>query len=169
MEILNQVWVWVIAVCGFIAGSGIVGMIVAFLPKLLANIVVKKINIKKEQEKGFNEGVAQVKKVTFKHSIQPVVESELVKVTEKVDERIVKQNKEIKEQYNRIVNVLDKFMAYFENSMVSEEKKAELREALNQAKTPIVVEEIVESGEIIVEDNKVALKEENKSKTNISR
>jgi hypothetical protein len=169
MEILNQIWVWVVAVFGFIAGSGIVGVIIAFLPKLLANIVVKKIDIKKEQEKGFNEGVAQVKKVTFKHSIQPVVESELVKVTEKVDERIIKQNKEIKEQYNRIINVLDKFMAYFENSMVSDEKKAELREALKEAKIPVVINEVVESGEVIIEDKKEADNSKNKDETKIIR
>lgn len=169
MEILNQIWVWVVAVAGLIAGSGIVGLIVAMLPKLITNIVIKKINIKQEKEKGFNEGIAQVKKVTFKHSIKPLVDARLDKIEDDAVEVLQKQNKEIKIQYNNIVNVLDKFLAFFENSLVSEEKKEEMREALEVAKRPVVAEEVIEDGEIVVEDDKLAQNEEKKGKNNIVR
>lgn len=169
MEILNQITMWIVAVVGFIAGSIGVGGLVAILSKIITNKIVAKINIKKQQEEAFKTGVGKIQEVTFKHSIQPLVDKRLDGIEEKTYNKFEKQNKEIVKQYNNLINIMDKFLAFFEDSMVSEEKKKELRKALDEAKKPVVEDEVVETREIIYADEKVEIKGENKANIIVSR
>lgn len=155
MEIISQIWS---AIAPYLAGisiGGIVSAVICGCLKGAFNRTINKINVEKIAEKATDKGVEKVKTYTFKHSIQPVVESELAKI----DERIAKQFKDelakVQDNYNNIIKVLEKLSAYFDGSIgVSEQAKAELKQALSDAQneTSKAQSEFIE--EIIVEDTK---------------
>ena len=71
------------------------------------------------------------------------------KITEAANEYIKASLAETQKKYDKLIAVLEKFYAYFDDSMVSETKKQELKQALEEAKTEpksaqsIVVEETI--------------------------
>lgn len=120
----------------------------AFSTKVVANEVKKEIK-------------EDIKNISFEQTIQPLVESELKKVTEAANEYVKQQLKEAQEGYNKLLNCLEKLSAYFDNSIgVPDEAKAELKQAIEDAKVPaepvntfetkVVVEE-EQPKEIVVE------------------
>lgn len=154
MEFLNEIWVWIMSAVGGISLSAIISTIIYGCLKGAFNRTINKINVEKIAEKATDKGVEKVKTYTFKHSIQPIVESELAKI----DERIAKQFKDelakVQDNYNNIIKVLEKLSAYFDGSIgVSEQAKAELKQALSDAQNePSKAQS--EFIEIIVEDTK---------------
>ena len=82
MEILNQVWVWLVSSIGGISVAGIITAIIYGSLKGAFNKAISKINVEKISEQATEKGIERVKKITFTHSIQPIVESELKKVNE---------------------------------------------------------------------------------------
>lgn len=109
-----------------------------------------------------------IKNITFEQDIQPLVKSELKKVTEEANEYVKQQLKETQEGYNKLLNCLEKLSAYFDNSIgVSDEAKAELKQAIEEAKVPaepantfetkVVVEE-EQPKEIVIETKKASKK-----------
>ena len=108
-----------------------------------------------------------IKNISFEQNIQPLVKSELKKVTEEANEYVKQQLKETQEGYNKLLNCLEKLSAYFDNSIgVSDEAKAELKQAIEEAKVPaeptntfetkVVVEE--QPKEIVIETKKASKK-----------
>lgn len=109
-----------------------------------------------------------IQNITFEQNIQPLVKSELKKVTEEANEYVKQQLKETQEGYNKLLNCLEKLSAYFDNSIgVSDEAKAELKQAIEEAKVPaeptntfetkVVVEE-EQPKEIVIEPKKASKK-----------
>ena len=135
MEFLNHIWS---VIAPYLAGVSIGGILTAVLYGCLKGAFAKtinKINVEKIAEQATNKGIEKVKEVSFKHSIQPVVNSELNKITEKangyIDEQIAKTN----ERYDKLINILEKLSAYFDTSVfVPDEAKADLKKALEDAK-----------------------------------
>ena len=144
MEWINQIWVWILgAVGGLTVGGIITAICVAFIKGKIAKMIAK-VNFEKIEEKAVNKGLEKIKGVTFKHEIQPLVQSEMVKVNENAVKGLKNELKEIKAQYTHLVLINEKLAAYFDNSIVSEAKKAELHEAIEDAKeTPLYVESVV--------------------------
>lgn len=145
MEILNQVWVWLVSAIGGISLAGIITAIIYGSLKGAFNRAISKINVQKIAEQATEKGVERVKKITFTHSIQPIVESELKKVNEYSVEILKTYMEETAKKYENVLNVLDKLSAYFDNSIgVSENAKNELKQAIAEAKNePIMVESVV--------------------------
>ena len=82
MEILSQIWVWIGTAIGGVSLAGIISAIIYGSLKGAFNRTISKINVQKIAEQATEKGVDKVKKISFTHSIQPIVESELKKVNE---------------------------------------------------------------------------------------
>lgn len=141
---LNQIWVWLV---GGLSGVTL-GTIITWLNSLNVsrsiNKTIRKYDPQKAQNEAIKEGLDKIKGVTFKHEIKPIVESELVKVNENAVKSLKKELAEIKGQYTKVVLILKKLSAYFDDSIVSDAKKEELHEAIAQAEeTPSYVESVV--------------------------
>ena len=171
MEIFNEIWVWLVAALGGISLTSVITAVITGCLKGAFNKTISKINVEKIADDATNKGIEKVKKISFEQSIQPIVESELKKITEAANEYIKASLAETQKKYDKLIAVLEKFYAYFDDSMVSETKKQELKQALEEAKTEpksaqgVVVEEIVEP----TTKQAVEPKTERKSTTKVER
>ena len=157
MEVLNQIWQ---AIAPYVAGisvSGIISTVIYGCLKGAFNRTINKINVEKIANEATDKGVEKVKQISFKHSIQPLVESELAKIDEKVAKQFKEELKKVQDNYDKLVAVLEKLSAYFDGSIgVSEQAKAELKQALTDAKNEPTTAESIVSEEIIEEIPKQA-------------
>lgn len=147
--------------------GGIVGIIVTviIIPFIKGKITKASSGINALLEKhdkvvidSTNEAVDRIKDITFKQSIQPLVESELVKVGEAANAQIEKSVKELTESNARVLGVLEALGAYFDDSIISDEKKAAFHSALDEAKNAAVTEVSTEAVIIPVEEKKTVKK-----------
>ena len=149
MEIFNEIWIWLVTALGGISMTSIITAVIIGCLKGAFNKIISKINVEKIADDATNKGIEKVKKISFEQSIQPIVESELKKITEAANEYIKTSLVETQKRYDKLIAVLEKFYAYFDDSMVSETKKQELKQALEEAKTEpksaqsVVVEETI--------------------------
>ena len=146
MEILNQIWVWIGSAVGGVSLAGIISAIIYGCLKGAFNRTIAKINVQKIADQATEKGVEKVKKVSFSHTIQPLVESELKKLNEHYVEVLKVYMEEVAKKYDNLVLVLEKLSAYFDNSIgVNETAKQELKQALADAKNEQVSAESVVS------------------------
>ena len=151
MEFLSEISVWIMSALGGVSLSAIISAIIYGCLKGAFNKTIAKINVQQIADLATEKGVERVKKVSFTHSIQPLVESELEKINEKSVEVLKKELADVKEKYDNVINILDKLACYFDNSIgVGEDKKADLKKAVAEATDSrrfaecIVVEELAE-------------------------
>lgn len=152
MEILNSVWGWILSIFGGISISAIVIAIIIGFIKGFTKKIFAKINIKKVVEDATTQTIDKIKNVSIKQNIQPVLNSELQAVNEKANEYIKAEIDALNQNYIKLIKILEKLSAYFDNSFgVPEEKKKELHDTINSAlETP----KDTENGqEIVIEDN----------------
>lgn len=158
-EILQQIWD---TIAPYVAGGTLGGTILVSVVLILRAAICKKIDGVKESVN--NKVIAndvskdlleKIKNISFEQDIQPIVQSELKKVTEEANTYLKQQLKETQEGYNKLLNCVEKLAMYFDNSIgVSDEAKAELKNAIelartkeepsNQFTTTIVVEEVAQ-------------------------
>jgi len=155
--IFNTVWGWIIASVGGVSLAGILTAILWAVLKGSFNRAIAKANLEKTQadaaEIAAEKAVAKIKNVSYKQSLQPVVESQLKKVTEEAQEMVKKELEEVNYQYTRLLAVLEALSKYFDNSIgVSDEAKENLKIAIASAKEMKVDERVEE--EIKVEEFK---------------
>ena len=159
MEVLDIIWQYIAPIFGGLSIAGILSAIIYGCLKGAFNRTISKINTEKIAKDAVDKGVEKVKEVSFKHNIQPIVQSELKKVTEEANEHLKQELESVKEQYAKLLNVLGKFAAYFDNSIgVPDEAKADLKQALLDAEIEPTTDEIVVDSEIVVEEPKSAEK-----------
>jgi mRNA-degrading endonuclease RelE of RelBE toxin-antitoxin system len=165
MEIFNQIWVWIGTALGGISLAGIISTIIYGCLKGAFNRTIAKINVQKIADQATEKGVEKVKKVSFSHTIQPLVESELKKLNEHYVEVLKVYMESVAKKYDNLVLVLEKLSAYFDNSIgVNETAKQELKQVLAEAKNEqisaesVVVEEIIEQTPIQVAEPKETAK-----------
>lgn len=161
MEILNKIWG---IVAPYLAGISVGGVLTAIFYGVLKgafNKTISKINVEKIANDATDKGIKKVEEISFKHSIQPLVNSELDKITEKANAYIQVEIGKIEEKYNNIINVLEKLSAYFDQSVfVNEETKAELKRAISIAKVPAIKEVESETKVAVVKEEKKLSKTE---------
>ena len=150
MEIFNEIWVWLVAALGGISMTSIITAVIIGCLKGAFNKTISKINVEKIADDATNKGIEKVKKISFEQSIQPVVESELKKITETA-------NEETQKKYDNLIAILEKFYAYFDDSMVSETKKQELKQAINEAKNQPITAQNITLEEIDTQEQKQAI------------
>ena len=157
-ETLNQILIWLSGFLGSISISSVIQIIYnAYKLRKIKKWIEHNNNqeIAKEQgERAVLQTVEQIKNVTFKQNIQPIVEAELEKVNEKSAKFIEQELKKTQEGYKKLVKVIENLAAYFDNSIgVSEEAKQNLKNALTEAKIEPTIENDIELEEIVVEEN----------------
>lgn len=172
MEFLNEIWIWIMSAIGGLSLSAIISSIIYGCLKGAFNKTISKINVESIADKATEKGIERVKKVSFTHNIQPLVESGLEKVNEKAVETLREELVKLDNKYNNIINILEKQAAYFDNSIgVPEEKKTELKQAIVEAQNKPVVAESVVIDEIVIPSTKQAVepKIERNSTTKVER
>lgn len=169
METLDLIWAYALTALGGISMTGILAAIIYGCLKGAFSKTVSKIDVEKIANKATEKGIERVKKVSFTHNIQPLVESELSKINEKSVEVLKDSLKEVNDNYNKIINILEGLAMYFDNSIgVSEEKKAALKEIIANAKKEPITAESVVSDEIIIEDEKKSAEAKKEPKKSIA-
>ena len=162
MEVLDKIWAYVLPVGGGITlGAAIIAILVPVIKGVITRAVAK-IDVEAVEKKAVDKGLDKIKTVSFKQSIQPVVESELRKVTEEANTYIKAQIDELNYNYVKLVTILTKLSAYFDNSIaVSDTAKAELKQALADAQKTANIEQDIEVEEFVVQTPIVEIKPEN--------
>ena len=165
-EIFTQAVIWIGTALGGISLAGIMTAILYGCIKGAFNKTISKINVQKIADEATEKGVEKVRKVSFTHSIQPLVESELKKINEKATEVLDKSVQALNAKFDNVILILERLSAYFDNSIgVSEQAKAELKKAIADAKNEVKTAESV----VEVEDVKKVEKIETKKSTKVER
>lgn len=139
MEILNNIWVLIITLIGKLSLDAILLAILYGVLRGRIEKSVAKINAQKIADDAVEKGIKKVERITFNHNIQPLVESSLEKQNEKSVEVVKDTLAKVDDQYNKVINILEKLGAYFDDSIgVSENAKKELKEAIQDAKVEII-------------------------------
>ena len=134
MEILNEIWVWIVSALGGVSLAGVISAAIYGCLKGAFSKTISKIDVEKIAKDATNKGIDKVKAVSFSHSIQPLVESELKKINEMSVEVVKKELNEVKAEYRTLINIVKKLSAYFDNSIgVSDTAKQELKQAIAEA------------------------------------
>lgn len=160
MEALHNIWNWALPVGGITLGALILIALGLFAKGAIKGAVAKvfsKVNVDaaiarqtEAIDSAVNKAVDRVKEVTFLHSIQPLVESELAKVGEAANEQLEKRIEEMRRENASLLAVIESVACYFDDSIVSEEKKEACRAAIASAKS-IFADKSVQ-GEVTVAD-----------------
>lgn len=170
-EILERIlMIGGISIGGTTIGAIIISVIYMSL-KSAFNKTIAKINVEKIAEKATDKGIERVKKITFSHNIQPLVESGLEKVNEKVNEKVDKKFANMELKQDRIIDCIEKLAAYFDDSIVPDEKKKDLKDALERAKEEVVTVEsvVVEETTEVEEKSNVAPLDAVKTQVKVER
>lgn len=168
MEFLNEIWQ---AIAPYLAGvslGGIASAVICGCIKGISNKALQKLNVEKITEAATEKGIDRIKKVSFSQTIQPIVESELKKITEQANAYIKEELNNVQAKYDNLIVILEKLSAYFNNSIgVSETSKEELHNAINSAKTtPNSVETVLVEEEVKEEEKTVVTTKKQPKTTN---
>lgn len=168
MEVLREIWTIIgPSVISFITNGSFIGLIFVLL-KSKFNKAIKNVDRKKIVEEVAEIVIAEEKKyideklktITYKQSIEPLCKSEFIKLQEINDEKYKQLHDEMLNKFDKILTVNEKFALYFDDSLVPDQKKKALHEAIEEAK---VVEVPTEAEFKVVEDSKdVEIKDEPK-------
>lgn len=143
-EIFTQILNYVIPIGGGITVGAVLLAIGTAIFKGIGSKLVAKLDVQKIEDKAVEKGVDKIKKISFSHSIQPLVKSELQKVVEVVDQDVQEQLKEVNANYLKLVNAIECLAKYFDNSIgVSEEAKENLHKAIAECKGEMATEQII--------------------------
>lgn len=170
-QIFNEIWVYVVSSLGGLSLTAILTSIVYGCLKGAFRKTISKLNVEKIAEEATEKGIDRVKKVSFTHSIQPIVESELKKINEYSTEIIKKELADTQKKYDNVITILEKFALYFDNSIgVTEETKKELKQAIATAKNkPISVESVVVEETAVKEPKQAVNSLKEPKSTNVER
>lgn len=151
-EVLNQIWGYVLPIGGGVTLGALIIAILVPTIKGVINKAVSKVDIAKIEQAAVDKGLDKIKTVSFKQSIQPVVESELRKISEEANRRIDSKIDEMNTNYTKLVNILAKLAAYFDNSIaVTDEAKKELYNAIADAQKDGKIEQTISVEEFIAD------------------
>lgn len=165
-EIFTQAVIWIGTALGGISLAGIITAILYGCIKGAFNKTISKINVQKIADEATEKGIEKVRKVSFTHSIQPLVESRLENINEKATEVLDKSVQALNAKFDNVILILERLSAYFDNSIgVSEQAKAELKKAIADAKNEVKTAESV----VEVEDVTKVEKTETKKSTKVER
>lgn len=170
MEFLSEIWMWIATILGGVSLTAILtGVIVGCLKGAFSKLI-SKVNVEKIAEDTTTKSIEKIKKVSFEQSLLPIAKSELQKITETANEYIKASLAETQAKYDKLVAVLEKFYAYFDDSLVSESKKQELKQALDEAKETTPTTQTITIVDEVAEDTTKSTKtKETTKKSNIER
>ena len=111
MEILNTIWGYVLPIGGGLTVGAIIVAIAMPILKGSVTKIVSRLNVEEIEKKAVERGVEQVKKVSFTQNIEPLVKSELVKITETLGNELETQLDKVHDDYLSILCILEKLSA----------------------------------------------------------
>lgn len=163
---INNLWAQIAPYLGGITLGGVISCIFYAILRSAFDKTINRIDVKKISDTATEKGVEKIKDVTFTHSIQPIVESRLQEIDERTAKMYRQKLSEVQKTYMQLIEIMDKFSAYFNNSIgVAEEDKKALREAIEKAKIePTAVESTAVIEEVKTKD-KVSQKADKAVKT----
>lgn len=129
---------------GGVSLLAIIGTVIWFTLKAAFNRTIRKINIEKIVDVAVDKAVDRIKKVSFSHNIQPIVLSEVKKLGEEIRAEVENQYAEIKDFQRKQVAIAEKQALYFDDSIISDDKKKALKDAIADAMCePVEVKSVV--------------------------
>ena len=151
MELLNTIWGYVLPIGGGLTVGAIIVAIALPILKGSVTKIISRLNVEEIEKKAVERGVEQVKNISFTQNIQPLVKSELVKVTEAVTAGLQSNIEKVHNDYISILAIMEKLSAYFDNSIaITDEAKKALKDEIEKAKNAIVTPDIIK----VVDDTK---------------
>ena len=154
-NIINQVWFWVATALSSVTLTGIISVIIYVCLKGGFAKMINRINVEKIANMATDKGVEQVKKITFTHNIQPLVESKLAKINEYSTQVLQSELAKVEAKYDKLIEILETLSNFFDNSIVAQEKKDELKNVIASAKTSEITIESTVADETPIETEKV--------------
>lgn len=169
-EIWDKIWLTVVS----LAGSGALSAIIASIFAFINNARIQKMitTAQKLSETEANKGIDKIKTITYKHDIQPIVESELKKINEYSVEVLKKELLVVKLQYDQLIHIVKALSHYFDNAYgINEDAREELNQYLDEAEKAITPTQSAETQVIIEERTEETVVEPVKTskKTTVSR
>lgn len=143
---INTIWQLIAPYFTGISIGGIISTILGLTLKSQFSKAMSKVNVEKIAKTAVNVGTDKLKSTTFKHDIQPLVESKLKEIQEKANELTTAQLILMEAKYDKLIKVLECFAQYFDNSVgVPESAKENLKKAIELAKNEpeLTVESVV--------------------------
>lgn len=142
---LNQIWNTIAPYVTGVSLSAVVTAVVCGFLKGAIGKTMSKLNVEKISQNATEKGIEKIKNVSFTQSIQPLVVSEMKKVAEQAEEISKQELIKVQEKYDKIIVILSKLSAYFDDSIgVTETAKEELRQALITAlNAPTTAESVI--------------------------
>ena len=141
MDWFTNIWGWVVGIASGVSYGAILTAVIVMGIKRIGNKSEKKqVEICRETtleatEYAIEKGLGAIKTKVHKHDIEPLVEEKLRIAAKVASEEQVKELQRIHEENQKIVAILEKFSVYFDDSYyISAETKAELKEAISNAK-----------------------------------
>ena len=150
------------------AGSGALSAVIASLFAFVNNARQKKMiqTLQNLSQLETEKGIDKIKSITYKHDIQPLVESELKKVNEYSVEVLKKELELVRTQYAQLISIMECYSHLFDNSFVNQEIKDELQEKIEEAKNGVQTTEPVESEVVIVNEPEQVAEPQNSTQNN---
>lgn len=162
MEIVYQ---WLIGIFGGLGIGSIITAIILGMAKGIGERTIKKMNVEKIAENAVEKGIGKVKTISYEQSIQPVVESELVKINEKSRELVKQELAEVRKDCQNVIAILKALASYFDDSFgVPEHKKQELHTLIEQAENHVVEPQKI----VVVEEHEEIKKVANKPQNEVT-
>ena len=94
-------------------------------------------------EKAVNDAVGRIKNVSFRQSIQPIVESELERINEKSNKYLEIEMASMQKSNENVIAALAALGAFFDDSIIPESKKEAFRAAIQAATSAPTEQEVV--------------------------
>lgn len=124
----------IITTIGAFLGSAVGIALVGVVVRAIISSVTKKFDTKKITKDTISAVKEQIQGLNITQNIQPIVESELVKVNEMARKVATDEIEKLQVKYDKLLACLEKFYQYFDDSLVAQDKKDELRAELDNAK-----------------------------------
>lgn len=152
MEGLRNFWA---TIAPYLGTGGAIGLIITVIVLPFIRGKVTKVSVGfdaalEKHDKIVKEAVEEItalvleriKTISFKQSIQPIVDSELVKITEHANEYIEGKVAYVMDSNGKIIAAIEALGSFFEDSIVPDAKKAAFAAAIEAAKVPATTQEI---------------------------
>lgn len=170
METLKKIWTNIAPYVAGISIGGIVSCVFYGLFRFGFNKALNKIDTTKMENKCITAATNEVKKTTFKVSIQPIVESEITKavenITKNVNDNLISATNTNNEVLKNLANSIICLGAYFDDSIgVADSKKEAFKESVALLQASIENKEAQTTNEAVVEQLQVLPNIETKTKT----
>ena len=134
---------------------------------------IQKIQVGEIVQKVVDDTMENIKGVAIQIELQPLITTELEKITKQVDEKLELAYEKNNDKLDKVIECFEKLACYFDNSIgVSQEAKDNLHSAINEAKgiadtkeniddpidvTPIIVDRKNKKNPVYIQEKKTRI------------